>query len=105
MPARELGIPLSCSERALVHHDFSSRNAALGLFRQFERYGFWEPLMTRKHPEYFACYTSSTAIPSSLGAEAGEEASREGKGAAPLAPPVPAAAAAVPAADIAMAVP
>ena len=77
--ARELGIPLSYCERALVHHDFSSRSAALGLFRQFERYGFWEPTMTAKHPWYHAWFVSSTAIPSSLAAEA-EEATGGGGG-------------------------
>ena len=77
--AREIGIPLSYCERALVHHDFSSRSAALGLFRQFERYGFWEPTMTAKHPRYHAWFGSSTAIPSSLAAEA-EEATGGGGG-------------------------
>lgn len=93
--ARELGLPLSYCERALVHHDFSSRSAALGLFRQFERYGFWEPLMTRKHPRYFAWFGSSTAIPSSLASEAGAEAEFQGAAAAasPAAAPAPSSAA------------
>ena len=62
-----------------MHHDFSSRSAALGLFRQFERYGFWEPMMTAKHPQYHAWFGSSTAIPSSVAAEEAEEAEEAAK--------------------------
>ena len=62
MRARKSGVPLSFVPAAVVYHHFHTSWA--GLFRQFRRYGAYEPLVCSKHPEYLHWLWSSSEIPS-----------------------------------------